>query len=253
MTVKQSGGLYALFSCRSVEEIQRDLNRILALIANRLDRLEGLKGNPTFYKSTFNISDLTTSNVLKATSTTQAAMGVLDYSEVDGAVGDIDSGGTASVDLVNSLMSIVDENEVVVHQLQAQMLKFNSDLNMFVTHEDIDNIGSLEGDVDGPTSAVDSDMCEFDGITGKLIKDGGITHVSVIASNAHQVAEDAIVGIIQGDGAGNYSAAAGLSGLLLTTIYDENSVAVHQYPIEWLGLNNETFMFLSEDASPVYL
>lgn len=34
------------------------------------------------------------------------------------------------------------------------------------------------GDVDGPASAVDSNIAEFDGITGKLIKDGLITHAN---------------------------------------------------------------------------
>jgi hypothetical protein len=41
------------------------------------------------------------------------------------------------------------------------------------------DIGAGVGDVVGPAGATDSDIAEFDGITGKKIKDGGLTHVNV--------------------------------------------------------------------------
>lgn len=39
--------------------------------------------------------------------------------------------------------------------------------------------GGGSGDVVGPASAVDSDVVEFDGTTGKLVKDGTLTHANV--------------------------------------------------------------------------
>lgn len=39
--------------------------------------------------------------------------------------------------------------------------------------------GSLVGDVVGPAGAVDSNIAEFDGVTGKKIKDGGLSHANV--------------------------------------------------------------------------
>jgi hypothetical protein len=42
--------------------------------------------------------------------------------------------------------------------------------------------GGGAGNVVGPASAVDSDIVEFDTTTGKLIKDGGITHAQLVAA-----------------------------------------------------------------------
>lgn len=39
------------------------------------------------------------------------------------------------------------------------------------------------GDVDGPASAVDDNIAVFDGVTGKLIKDGGMTIAQIIAAS----------------------------------------------------------------------
>ena len=39
--------------------------------------------------------------------------------------------------------------------------------------------GGGSGDVTGPASSTDSDLVEFNGTTGKLIKDGALTHANV--------------------------------------------------------------------------
>ncbi len=43
----------------------------------------------------------------------------------------------------------------------------------------LDDVGGVAGDTVGPAGAVDSNLAEFDGITGKKIKDSGLTHVNV--------------------------------------------------------------------------
>ena len=48
----------------------------------------------------------------------------------------------------------------------------------------LDDVGASVGDVYGPAVSVDSDLVEFDGITGKTLKDGGLSHASVVASIA---------------------------------------------------------------------
>jgi len=43
----------------------------------------------------------------------------------------------------------------------------------------LDDVGVITGDVIGPAGAVDSDIVEFNGVTGKLIKDSGLTHADI--------------------------------------------------------------------------
>lgn len=43
----------------------------------------------------------------------------------------------------------------------------------------LNDVGTSVGDVYGPGVAVDSDIAEFDGVTGKLLKDGGLSHATV--------------------------------------------------------------------------
>ncbi len=42
-----------------------------------------------------------------------------------------------------------------------------------------EDIGDFVGDIVGPSGAVDSNIAEFDTSTGKLLKDGGLTHANV--------------------------------------------------------------------------
>jgi hypothetical protein len=51
---------------------------------------------------------------------------------------------------------------------------------------------SSGGDVDGPVSAVDSNLCSFDGITGKLIKDSGIDQADITIGAASSVADNVV-------------------------------------------------------------
>jgi hypothetical protein len=51
------------------------------------------------------------------------------------------------------------------------------------------------GDVVGPAGAVGSDIAEFDGVTGKLIKDGGLTHVTVADAVAKRHTQNTDTGL----------------------------------------------------------
>ena len=42
------------------------------------------------------------------------------------------------------------------------------------------DVGAVVGDVVGPVGATDSNLAEFNGATGKAIKDGGLTHANVL-------------------------------------------------------------------------
>lgn len=61
--------------------------------------------------------------------------------------------------------------------------------------------GGGSGDVVGPSSAVDEDIAVFDGTTGKLIKDGGMTIAQVIAAATVSGTPNNVVGtLVQRDG-----------------------------------------------------
>lgn len=176
---EQSRARYAV-SAQSVQGLANDLNYILNRISDRLDQIEGIRGTPTFYKTEFNIkpndTSLTTGQVLRASSTTTAEWGTLDVTEVDGATPDLDSGTSAQIDIERSLVSLIDaENDYVIHQFPTQWLEYNTDVFMFTTNETFEELDTMGGDVAGPVSAVNNDIATFDGTTGKLLKDSGVT------------------------------------------------------------------------------
>lgn len=55
-------------------------------------------------------------------------------------------------------------------------------LTASATELNINSVAGGTGDVVGPAGAVDENIAVFDGVTGKLIKDGGITIASILAS-----------------------------------------------------------------------
>jgi hypothetical protein len=117
---------------------------IFARLAERLDRMEGLKGNPRFYKTVFEMigGNMTDGQVLRAMSSEQAEMSGLDVSDVSGAVPDSDS-GTAQINVEMSLISLIDaENDQVVHQFPTQWLEYNCEVFMFTTHETFESDGA---------------------------------------------------------------------------------------------------------------
>lgn len=208
---EQSRYIYNLTGCASVQDMERQMNYLLQSIADRLDQVEGLRGVPTFNKSYFNIPGLASGQVLKATSSTRAALSALDVSEVTDAVPNINSGSTAQVDLERSLISLIDsENDYVVHQFPTQWLEYNCEVFQFTTHEN------------------------FETLAWTLNSDNSI---------AHQIEEDAVDGIIEGDGSGNYSAVTNLPGYLLVDVYDFNDEIIHQYPLEFAAQSSELFGF----------
>ena len=65
--------IYVISGSRSIEDIERQLNVILQQIGDRLDQIEGIRGNPQFFSTTLEWPNggLTVGQVLKVlTSTT---------------------------------------------------------------------------------------------------------------------------------------------------------------------------------------
>ncbi|MBF0167696.1 MAG: hypothetical protein HQL45_08690 [Alphaproteobacteria bacterium] len=94
--------------------------------------------------------------------------------------------------------------------------------------------GTGTGDVVGPASATDANIALFDGVTGKLIKDGGVAlsgkantshaHVASDLSDFTEAAQDVVGAMVQAaggsydDGAGTVTFPAGSTGALSETI-----------------------------------
>ena len=112
-------------------ELIRQLNIILQRIADRLDKMEGLRGDPKFYSSTFDFASAI-SGYLAANSDTQASFGTVSgnvgvhnhtASDQGGdlAAGDITAAMVAILTaLLNNTynISIEDSNGETIHQLQ---------------------------------------------------------------------------------------------------------------------------------------
>lgn len=135
---EESREIYQIQGTQSVQDLEMMVNFVLNRIGERFDRIEGLKGNPTFYKSVIDFvgGAFSVGQVLRAISDTQLEIDTLDVSDVDHAVSDISSGIPANIDISQSLISIVDANDTVVHQFPAQFLEYNSEVSMFATIED---------------------------------------------------------------------------------------------------------------------
>lgn len=197
--------IYRLYGSGNLED---QMNFILSRISDRLDRMEGLRGTPTFYKTVITMvgGGLTAGQVMRATSSEQVEMETMDVSDVQNAVPSLDSGEPAQIDLQMSLISLIDaENDEVVHQFPTQFLEYNCEVFQFSTNESFE-----------------------------VLTQNGVVH---------ETEEDAVDGIIEGDGAGNYSAATNLPGTLLVDVRDENEEIVHQYPLDQSGQSSEWFGF----------
>lgn len=222
----QARDIYRVYGSKNPQELENQLNMLLARLADRLDRMEGLKGNPRFYKTTFDLpgAAMSTGQVLRATGPEQTEVSALDVAEVVNAAPTINSGNSAQLDLERSLISLIDaENDTVVHQFPTQWLEYNCEVFMFTTYENFEDLAwSLGGDIVGPASAVDSNMVEFDGTSGRVIKDGGLSHAAVLAAI-------------------NHTSATNIEGAMLVQIRDFNDEIIHEVPLEWFALNGEVF------------
>jgi len=65
----------------------------------------------------------------------------------------------------------------------------------------LSDVGTIAGDVYGPAGATDSNIVEFDGVTGKTLKDSGLTHANVsdAISKKHTQGTDTSLGILTSD------------------------------------------------------
>lgn len=69
--------MYVVSGSQSIEDIEKQLNIILQRIGDRLDQIEGVRGNPQFFSTTFEWPNggLTVGQVLKVLTTTTVGFG----------------------------------------------------------------------------------------------------------------------------------------------------------------------------------
>jgi len=232
---------YQLQGIQNVQDVAFQLNFILNRISDRLDQIEGLRGTPTFHKNFFDFPSaegLVAGQVLKATSSSQAAISTISASEVTSAVSDLSSGTPANIDISQSLISMRDfENDTVVHQFPADWFNGNSEVQGFYTHEDLTPDQSY-GNVAGPASAVDSNIAEFSGTDGKSIKDGGLSHADAASAISLKHTQNTDTQFSSG-----YVKDQEIASNALLSVYDYNDTILHQYPIEWAAYNTDVFGF----------
>jgi hypothetical protein len=69
--------MYIISNSQSIEDIEKQLNVILQRIGDRLDQIEGVRGNPQFFSTTFEWPNggLTVGQVLKVLTATTVGFG----------------------------------------------------------------------------------------------------------------------------------------------------------------------------------
>lgn len=107
-------------------ELVNQLNNVLGLLSNRLDKMEGLRDSPSFYSSNFKYPATTISGFLKATATSDEAdfesltpsdLGLTTTEIEDGSVKIISGAGVTVAEMGESFVKITDSNETIIHQL----------------------------------------------------------------------------------------------------------------------------------------
>ena len=93
-------------SSQDINGLLNELNRILNLLSDRMDKIEGLRGTPAFYTSEFDYPGQTLSGFLKGS--TDSA----DFASV--TANDL---GLSYLELGTSYIKIIDSNGETIHQL----------------------------------------------------------------------------------------------------------------------------------------
>ena len=93
-------------SANDVPGVVNQLNQLFNLLASRLDKIEGLRGSPTFYDSAFQYPGQSISGFLKA-GTEAASFDSVTTSDL----------GLSYLELGTSYIKIIDANSVVIHQM----------------------------------------------------------------------------------------------------------------------------------------
>lgn len=220
---EQSRGLYQILNSQSIEDLQRKLNFILAQISNRLDQMEGLRGNPTFYKTALDFlgeDGIEPGSVLRAISATRAEMMAPDADDLSGIL-TVPHGGTGKEKFTANGILYGNGEEAIgdTNSLASAVLVTGSD-------------GKPSLSTDIPTGAtIGSTYIYRAGGTDIPVGDGGLGQST------------AIDGLVEGDGVSTYSAATTLSGDLLIKVYDFDGEMIHEYPLEFAGYTSEVFGF----------
>lgn len=119
----ESHEIYRVFG-EDVSGLVNQLNIILNLLSNRLDKLEGLRDDPAFFSSNFKYPSSPISGFLKASSTSDADFGSLAVSDLGLTTTEIEEGSVAIIsnsinvsEMGDSFIRILDSNGTVLHQL----------------------------------------------------------------------------------------------------------------------------------------
>lgn len=193
-----------------------ELNRVLQRIGDRLDQMQGQRGDPNFYSETFKFPSgkLVVGSVLKATGTSEVKPTTLEISDISGA--------TSGSFLQGDTDGTVTEKTPT---------------------ETVEDLGLVIGT---DVQAYDADLTTWAGISPS-------SNVQSFCAAANYSAMRSALGVAIGSDVQAWAqilddfTANRINGATLIDIYDIDGELIHQYPLEWMMYSSVVFRVVGED------
>jgi len=222
----QARNIFTLGQPQDLSGLVNVLTPILNQLADRLDRAEGLRGNPRFYASTleFPKGGLAIGNVLRAISATRVEPGNAQLSEF---LGTIDAGRITGLEEVTDLLggrfSIYDEEDCLIHQAPIDQLAEFSEVTGFLRTDPL-SIWNPAGLASSSTIPAVQEL--VGGLISISDEEDTIIHEFPLA-NLAELSE--VTGFLQTDALTIWNPTVDMSKLLVD-VYDEFGTVIHEFP-----------------------
>ena len=125
--------IFTLGQPQNISELVTALNPILNRLADRLDRMEGLRGNPRFYGSIFDFprGNLDVGQVMRVSSSNQMEVSPITLADIQGAVPNL-SDLTSVDEMLRGFLSVYDENGTLIHEFPFSQITELSEVHGFL-------------------------------------------------------------------------------------------------------------------------
>jgi hypothetical protein len=243
----QIRNIFNLGQPANLTDLVNAMGPILNRISDRLDRMEGLRGNPRFYGSTFDFpkGNLDVGQVLRAASSNQMEVSPLTLADIQGAVPNLSD--LTSIDEVKEILkgflSVYDENGTLVHEFSFSQITELSEVHGFLQSDA--SVWNPGGSSIGPVDDLLSGLLSVSDENNTVVHQLPFTQV-VELSEIHGFLQSAPS--IWNPPGGHTPVGQDLLADLLS-IYDESETHIHQMPVWQVMELSEVTGFLR--ASPL--
>lgn len=257
--------IYNLGKPQSLDELVRSLNFLFNRISDRLDRMEGLRGNPRYYSSLLEFilpKGLTVGQFLKCVSGKQVSFGDMDLGAEDGITGflPLEKGGLgADVSDFGGLLKVSfgGPSQVLISDLGESIISKTLDSEIrdllglgTVAVQDAENIAVTGGQISGIQFS-DSILSILDE-NGVPVHQFHVENIPYLSEVNNWLISSPILlpfGTMGYQMADAVNIAGGEIRDTLLTILDEKNTVIHQFPFDFIADFSEAQRFLRDHPS----